>query len=224
MMQKAPPPCVRILVLGAQEVGKSAVTVRFLTQRFIGEYSSQKDLLYCSQTQVTGSPVDVEILDTSRDQTDSIPSEKLDWCSAFVVVYSVASKSSFLVAADCLRNLTSRGLPVLLLANKKDLEHAREVSSEEGRTIASELGDVLFAEVSAAEDYAEVADAFRILLNDACISISKCSNSNSSPTNTSSRRKISVVSVSKIISAMFGRGGAMIADHHGQKKRPSLSL
>lgn len=26
------------------------------------------DLLYCSQTLVTGSPVDVEILDTTRDQ------------------------------------------------------------------------------------------------------------------------------------------------------------
>ncbi|XP_035207331.1 ras-related and estrogen-regulated growth inhibitor-like protein isoform X1 [Stegodyphus dumicola] len=224
MMQKAPPPVVRILVLGAQDVGKSAVTVRFLTQRFIGEYSSQKDLLYCSQTQVTGSPVDVEILDTTRDQTDSIPSEKLDWTSAFVIVYSISSKSSFLVAADCLRHLLTRSQPILLLANKKDLEHAREVSTEEGRSLAKELGNVAFAEVSAAEGHAEVAEAFRTIIVDACAAVTKCTNVSSSPTNTTSRRKISVVSVSKIISAMFGRGGAIVADHHNQKKRPSLSL
>lgn len=218
-MQKSPPPCIRILVLGAQEVGKSAVTVRFLTQRFIGEYYSLKDLLYCSSTHVTGFQVDVEILDTARDQTDSIPPEKLDWSCAFVVVYSVSSRSSLLMAADCLRTLTSKGLPILLLGNKKDLEHAREVSTEEGTVLASQMG-VHFAEVSAAEGCTEVADSFRAVITDA---LAKLSTPNSSPTNSVSRRKISVVSVSKIISAMFGRGGAIVADHH-HKKRPSLSL
>ena len=31
---------VRVAVLGAEEVGKSALTVRYLTKRFIGEYRS----------------------------------------------------------------------------------------------------------------------------------------------------------------------------------------
>lgn len=224
MMQKMPNPCVRILVVGAQEVGKSAVTVRFLTHRFIGEYSSQKDLLYCSQTHVTGSPIDVEILDTSRDQTDSVPAEKIEWTSAFLVVYSVASRSSFVVAADCLRHLSrgrsSDSIPILLLANKKDLEHARQVSTEEGRDLAKEFRCCGFAEVSAAESHSEVADAFKTLLSDVKEPSSK--SPSSSPTNTVSRRKISVVSVSKIISAMFGRGAVVATDN--QKKRPSLSL
>lgn len=127
------------------------------------------------------------------------------------------------MAADCLRLLSSRGLPVLLLANKKDLEHAREVSTEEGIKLAKET-EVHFAEVSAAEGFAEVADAFRSVIADACAIVTNKSNANSSPTNTASRRKISVVSVSKIISAMFGRSGQMVTDHHNQKKRPSLSL
>ncbi|GLH00483.1 Ras-like protein family member 11B [Gryllus bimaculatus] len=42
--EKAPPPPagprVRIAVLGKVNVGKSALTVRFLTRRFIGEYRS----------------------------------------------------------------------------------------------------------------------------------------------------------------------------------------
>lgn len=150
-----------------------------------------------------------------------MPSEKLDWSSAFVVVYSISSKSSFLVAADSVRNLLPRGQPVLLLANKKDLEHIREVTTEEGQSLATELGNVYFAEVSAADCYAEVADAFRSVISDVCATIAKSSPS-TSPTNTGHKRKISVVSVSKIISAMFGRG--MMADHHNQKKRPSLSL
>lgn len=127
------------------------------------------------------------------------------------------------MAADCLRLLSPKGFPVLLLANKKDLEHAREVTTEEGKSLAKEM-DVHFAEVSAAEGFSEVGDAFRSVISDACANIAKLSNPNSSPTNTASRRKISVVSVSKIISAMFGRSGALVADHHNQKKRPSLSL
>ncbi|GIY07073.1 ras-like protein family member 12 [Caerostris darwini] len=219
MMQKLP--FVRILVLGAQEVGKTAVTVRFLTQRFIGEYDSQKDFVYTSTTPVTGFPIDIEITDTSRDQTDAIPEDKFLDNSAFIVVYSICSRSSFLIAADCCRNLLLRGQPILLLANKRDLEHIREVSTEEGQSLAKELGGVHFAEVSAADSFAEVVDAFRLVLSETCTKY----NISCSPTNTASRRKKSVVSVSKIIYAMFGRGGSgMMSDSHSQKKRPSLSL
>ncbi|GFQ77305.1 hypothetical protein TNCT_65921 [Trichonephila clavata] len=219
MMQKLP--IVRILVLGAQEVGKTAVTVRFLTQRFIGEYDSQKDFLYEQTMPITGSPVEIKIMDTSKDQTDNIPEERIHESTSFVVVYSISNKHSFHIAADCVRYLLPRGQPILLLANKRDLEHIREVSTDEGQNLAKELGGVYFAEVSAAESYAEVADAFRMIISDASAKY----NGNSSPTNTTSRRKKSVVSVSKLISTMFGRSSSgIVSDAQNQKKRPSLSL
>ncbi|GIY62595.1 ras-related and estrogen-regulated growth inhibitor-like protein [Caerostris extrusa] len=154
------------------------------------------NFVYTSTTPVTGFPIDIEITDTSRDQTDAIPEDKFLDNSAFIV-------------------------PILLLANKRDLEHIREVSTEEGQSLAKELGGVHFAEVSAADSFAEVVDAFRLVLSETCTKY----NISCSPTNTASRRKKSVVSVSKIIYAMFGRGGSgMMSDSHSQKKRPSLSL
>ncbi len=33
---------VRLVVIGAKQVGKSALTVRYLTKRFIGEYQSNE--------------------------------------------------------------------------------------------------------------------------------------------------------------------------------------
>lgn len=203
---------LRVIVLGAQEVGKSAVTVRFLTQRFIGEYSSQKDLLYCSQTNLESIPVELEILDTSRDQTDALPMEKIQWADAFVVVFSISDRPSFLVAADCLRHVHQASSPVLLLANKRDLEHARVVTTEEGKQLAQQF-HCSFSEVSAAEGSESVTRAFQGLLKEA-----KETKGSSSP----SRRKISVVTVSKIINAVFGRNSSSTITEH--KKRPSLSL
>ena len=34
--------CVRVVVMGGKEVGKSALAVRFLTKRYIGEYQDRK--------------------------------------------------------------------------------------------------------------------------------------------------------------------------------------
>ncbi|XP_046393707.1 uncharacterized protein LOC124161433 [Ischnura elegans] len=58
---------IRVVVMGSSRVGKSAVTVRYLTKRFIGEYSSSRDFLY-KHTVVFdgGARTDVEILDTSK--------------------------------------------------------------------------------------------------------------------------------------------------------------
>ncbi|XP_071455749.1 ras-like protein family member 12 [Hetaerina americana] len=58
---------IRVVVMGSSRVGKSAVTVRYLTKRFIGEYSSSRDFLY-KHTVVFdgGARTDIEILDTSK--------------------------------------------------------------------------------------------------------------------------------------------------------------
>ncbi|KAK3762505.1 hypothetical protein RRG08_017228 [Elysia crispata] len=42
---KAPGSNLKVTVLGAKGVGKSAITVRYLTRRFIGEYSSGLDVM-----------------------------------------------------------------------------------------------------------------------------------------------------------------------------------
>lgn len=54
---------VKIAVLGASGVGKTALTVRFLTKRYIGEYDHQIESRYKSEVLVDSEPVIFEVLD-----------------------------------------------------------------------------------------------------------------------------------------------------------------
>ncbi|XP_046808542.1 ras-related and estrogen-regulated growth inhibitor [Lucilia cuprina] len=55
---------LKIAVVGAPSVGKSALIVRFLTKRYIGEYDHQTENRYKHEALVDGEPVLFEILDT----------------------------------------------------------------------------------------------------------------------------------------------------------------
>ncbi|VVC94279.1 unnamed protein product [Leptidea sinapis] len=55
---------VKVAVIGAPSVGKSALTVRFLTKRYIGEYDHQQESKYKHETLLDGEPILFEILDT----------------------------------------------------------------------------------------------------------------------------------------------------------------
>ncbi|CAG9795174.1 unnamed protein product [Diatraea saccharalis] len=57
---------IRVVVLGSPRSGKSAVVVRYLTKRYIGEYSSTGDFLYQHRVAFDGAVSEVEILDTSN--------------------------------------------------------------------------------------------------------------------------------------------------------------
>lgn len=78
--KNSPVPRVRIAVLGNINVGKSALTVRYLTRRFIGEYSSKTDLLYRQTVPFDSGLLDVEIVDISADDNDEFPIEQVNGC------------------------------------------------------------------------------------------------------------------------------------------------
>ncbi|KAL1445101.1 hypothetical protein MTO96_029358 [Rhipicephalus appendiculatus] len=134
---------IRVMVMGSQSVGKSAVTVRFLTRRFISEYSSMKDLLYRHTVLVDNRALELEILDTSRYQENKFPEDKMGWADALVVVYSIEDRWSFEEASLCLQ----------------------KVEVDDGRQLSLQL-HCQFYEVSAADSYAGVSMAFQSILRE----------------------------------------------------------
>ncbi|XP_052123548.1 ras-like protein 1 isoform X1 [Frankliniella occidentalis] len=120
---------IRVVVMGGARVGKSAVTVRYLTKRYIGEYSSSTDFLYRHCVTFDSVTTEVEILDTSKCAAMGCLDEHLRWGEAFVVVYSVCDALSFHDARDLLEKVAAAKLPgyctTLLLGNKRDLDHSR---------------------------------------------------------------------------------------------------
>ncbi|XP_030045628.1 ras-like protein family member 12 [Microcaecilia unicolor] len=158
------PEC-NIALLGCRGAGKSALTVKFLTKRFISEYDPNLEDIYTSEEIVDQQPVLLRVMDTA-DQDGPVNCERyLHWASAFMVVYSIENKRSFDICHRYLEiiSLHTKGVqqdhPVLLLGNKLDMERYRQVSKADGSSLATKYG-YMFYEVSACLDFESVRQVF----------------------------------------------------------------
>ncbi|KAM8899049.1 ras-like protein family member 11A-like isoform 2-T2 [Spinachia spinachia] len=64
LLDCVPNKTVKIVVLGASNVGKTALIVRFLTKRFIGDYEANTGALYSRKVALDGEEVSLQIQDT----------------------------------------------------------------------------------------------------------------------------------------------------------------
>lgn len=79
--------------------------------------------------------------------------DHLYWSSAVVLVYDITNMQSYQHAADFLRDIKQErpNHPCLLLGNKIDLEHQREITLTEVEHLTSHYSNCLHAEVSAVD-------------------------------------------------------------------------
>ncbi|XP_013175071.1 PREDICTED: ras-related and estrogen-regulated growth inhibitor [Papilio xuthus] len=168
----------KVMVLGQSGVGKSALVVRFITRRFIGEYDPNLEKIYAFQTVIDNEMVYFEILDSAGDPHESEYANlesNIRWAEAFILMYSVTDKCSF---DECHRlkflinyNKRRRRLsatkdsvletPVVLVGNKTDQIGDRMVTTEEGQRRSKEIGCVCFHEISVRESIDQVWGVFR---------------------------------------------------------------
>ncbi|XP_041853768.1 si:dkeyp-59c12.1 [Melanotaenia boesemani] len=163
-----------IVVLGTESVGKSALTVRLLTRRFIGEYGDIESI-YSHSFIVNGREMTFNIWDSPYSEglsTEmSLFHKKVQWADGYVLVYSICDRASFNTVSRLIQTIKSTKdyqsadkAPIVIVGNKRDLDHRRTVLSEEGRLLALNTG-CLFYEVSAAENYHSVLTVFHGLVD-----------------------------------------------------------
>lgn len=149
-------------------LGKSSVTVQFVEQHFVESYYPTIENQFSKVIRYKGVEYATEIIDTAGQDEFSIMNQKhLIGVHGFLLVYSVASRSSFEMAPiirDKILNATgAESLPMVLIGNKCDVDDSqREVSYEEGQKLAQSLG-IPFIETSAKTD-ANVQKSFVDLL------------------------------------------------------------
>ncbi|XP_060534876.1 ras-related and estrogen-regulated growth inhibitor isoform X2 [Cylas formicarius] len=154
---------VKVAVIGASGVGKTALSVRFLTRRYIGEYDHQSETRYKHEVLIDNDPVLYEILDTCPKSIDDLPSpEVINWADGLLLVYSITDRGSFGFLKKVGAIVADSDIPAYVVANKNDMVHLREVSVEEGAILARNL-ECGFSEVAAAEQVAPVAVVFQEL-------------------------------------------------------------
>ncbi|XP_013409141.1 ras-related and estrogen-regulated growth inhibitor [Lingula anatina] len=153
----------KLVVVGAPGVGKSALIVRFLTKRFIWDYDPTLECTYKHQTTIDDENVALEILDTAGLDDPINKEGHIRWGDGFIVVYSVTDRSSFDEVSSLKQYFDevkkARNVSCVIIGNKIDLERQRQVTTEEGERLASELACAFF-ETSACEGGEDILEAF----------------------------------------------------------------
>ncbi|XP_012936899.1 ras-like protein family member 12 [Aplysia californica] len=164
-------PEFNLALVGALSVGKSALTVKYITRRFIMEYDPDLEGTYTKHEDWDNQDLIVHVMDTC-DKEDSDPSRYLRWADGFLVVYSITHRQSFDMARDYLESISlylksqGRECPLALVGNKIDLERYRQVNKTEGAALATEY-EAVFYETTAAEEYELVERVFHRVIQEA---------------------------------------------------------
>lgn len=158
---------LRLVLVGSGGVGKSAFAVRFLEGRFLENYNPTIEDSHTKEFTVDGETHSLELLDTAgQEEYSALRDHLMKTGEGFLLLYAIDSVRSFEMAMT-LRNQILRikerdDVPIILVANKTDLEDDRAVTREEGKIIAQKWG-CEFIEASAKSDV-NVEEAFSILV------------------------------------------------------------
>jgi len=147
----------KIVVLGGGGVGKSALTIRLVTNNFLEEYDPTIEDSYRKSVVIDNESCLLDILDTAgQEEFSSMQDQWMREGQAFLVVYSITSRQSFeeaiIMREKILRCKEEEEPPIVLVGNKCDLENQRQVQQSEGDSLIKEWGDnSSFYETSAKE-------------------------------------------------------------------------
>ena len=135
----------KIVVLGSGSVGKSALTVRLVSNHFLAVYDPTVEESYRTQTTIDNEPAVLEIIDTAgQEEYNAIKEAHVVKGQGFLLVFSLTSRQSFddLEAIhDTIYRLKEKDpekddVPMVIAGNKCDLEADRCVALTEGEDLA----------------------------------------------------------------------------------------
>ncbi|XP_071329105.1 GTP-binding protein Rhes [Trachinotus anak] len=167
-----PKNCHRVVVLGAQRVGKTNILQRFLGKEFEERYEPTAEDFHRKLFHIRGEAYQVDLLDASNER-DFPAKRRLSILTGdiFLLVFSLDDKDSFSEVCELLNEIKAAKakllklknparVPAVICGNKADLEAQRVVSRSE---VAEILGEgVSFFETSA-KDGSGLEGMFRAL-------------------------------------------------------------
>ncbi|KAK9763455.1 hypothetical protein K7432_009841 [Basidiobolus ranarum] len=143
-----------VVILGGGGVGKSAITLNFVRKQFVEEYDPTIEDCYCKSLIMDGVEYNLDITDTAgQEEYRGLFGDKfMRQGDGFICVYSISSRDSLeeldSIVHQIYRAKEGDPCPIIIVGNKCDLEHLREVSVEQGKAFAQQ-SNALFLETSA---------------------------------------------------------------------------
>ncbi|GAU96277.1 hypothetical protein RvY_07745 [Ramazzottius varieornatus] len=165
----APEEVHKVIMVGSGGVGKSAITLQFMYDEFVEDYEPTKADSYRKKVVLDGKEVSVDILDTAgQEDYAAIRDNYFRTGEGFMCVFSLTDADSF-TALEELKDQIFRVksiplIPLILVANKVDLDSQRKVSETTLQDKAKQWG-VPYIETSAKTKF-NVDKAFFELLRE----------------------------------------------------------
>ncbi|CAI4056652.1 hypothetical protein SKDZ_03G0910 [Saccharomyces kudriavzevii ZP591] len=169
----------KIALIGARNVGKTTLTVRFVESRFVESYYPTIENEFTRIISYKNHDCTLEILDTAgQDEVSLLSTKSLMGVRGIILCYSIVNRASFDVIPILWDKLVDQlgkdNLPVILVGTKVDLGRGtkcekRCVTKTEGEKLASTIGSqdkrnqAMFIECSAEQNY-NVEELFMLLL------------------------------------------------------------
>ncbi|ORY58110.1 ras-like protein [Pseudomassariella vexata] len=143
----------KLVVVGGGGVGKSCLTIQLIQSHFVDEYDPTIEDSYRKQCVIDDEVALLDVLDTAgQEEYSAMREQYMRTGEGFLLVYSITSRQSFeeitTFQQQILRVKDKDYFPMVVVGNKCDLESEREVTRQEGETLAKNFG-CKFIETSA---------------------------------------------------------------------------
>lgn len=134
----------RVVLVGVGGVGKSCLTIQFISDKFVEDYDPTLEDSYRKQISVDDEEVLLDIFDTAgQEDFSAVRDQYMRTGDGFLCVYSITLTSSFTEVKTfyehILRVKDVDKIPFVCVGNKCDLESERRVSKEEGEKLSRDL-------------------------------------------------------------------------------------
>lgn len=146
----------KLIVLGAGGVGKSCLTVQYISSQYIDSYDPTIEDSYNKIINIDNRIVELEILDTAGiEQFTAMRELYIKNGDGFLLVYSVNDQNSFKELIKLREQIlkikgSTENCLMVLVGNKADLNYVeRKVSIQDGIDLSESWGGIPFYETSA---------------------------------------------------------------------------
>ena len=161
---------IKIAILGKALVGKSALTYRFISDKFLTDHDTTVEDQYNTRVTVNDIECDLEILDTAgQDDYQCMMDAWIEFGNCYLLVYAIDDLESFKLIKHKYDRIcqvkNNENISVVIVGNKRDLpDSQRKVNRVDAEYFAKNI-DVPSIEVSALTKY-NVREAFLLVVND----------------------------------------------------------
>ncbi|XP_034247638.1 ras-like protein 2 [Thrips palmi] len=134
----------KLVVVGGGGVGKSAITIQFIQSYFVTDYDPTIEDSYTKQCVIDDIPAKLDILDTAgQEEFSAMREQYMRSGEGFLLVFSVTDRGGldemFKYHRQILRVKDRDEFPMLMVGNKVDLEHQRQVSRFDAQNASTQL-------------------------------------------------------------------------------------